>query len=65
MGGDKKLGSIGLAMPNQKDFDYLIKLVEDGEVVPFIDRGYPLSEAAEALRYYVEGHSKGKVVITV
>jgi len=65
MSGSKKLGSIGLARPNQKDLDFLIKLVETGKVVPFIDRRYPLSETAEALRHYGEGHSKGKVVITV
>ena len=30
-----------------------------------IDKRYPLSEVAEALRYYGEGHARGKVVITV
>jgi NADPH:quinone reductase-like Zn-dependent oxidoreductase len=30
-----------------------------------IDRRYPLSEAAEALRYREEGHAQGKVVITI
>jgi len=65
MTGSKKLGSIGLAKPNQKDFVFLIELVEAGKVVPVIDRRYPLSEVAEALRYYGEGHARGKVVITV
>ena len=32
---------------------------------PVIDRRYPLSEVAEALRYLEEGHAQGKVVITV
>ena len=32
---------------------------------PVIDRRYPLSEVAEAVRYYGEEHSQGKVVITV
>jgi NADPH:quinone reductase-like Zn-dependent oxidoreductase len=41
------------------------ELLEAGTVVPVIDRRYPLREAAEALRYYGEGHSRGKVVITV
>jgi NADPH:quinone reductase-like Zn-dependent oxidoreductase len=65
LSGSKKLGSIGLARPNQKDLEFLIKLVESRKVVPFIDRRYPLSETAEAFRHYGEGHSKGKVVITV
>ena len=30
-----------------------------------IDKRYPLREAAEALRYYGEGHVQGKIVITV
>ena len=41
------------------------KLLEAGKVKPVIDRRYTLSEAAEALRYYEEGHARGKVVITV
>ena len=28
-----------------------------------IDRRYPLSEVAEALRYFGEGHVRGKVII--
>ena len=41
------------------------ELIEAGKVTPVIDRCYPLSEIAEALRYYGEGHARGKVVITV
>ncbi|MES0340661.1 MAG: NAD(P)-dependent alcohol dehydrogenase, partial [Anaerolineales bacterium] len=62
--GNKKLGSM-LAKPNQKDYDYLIELIEAGKVVPVIDRRYPLSEVPEALRYYGGGQVQGKVVITV
>jgi NADPH:quinone reductase-like Zn-dependent oxidoreductase len=40
-------------------------LFEAGKVAPVIDRRYPLSEVAEALRYFGEGHVQGKVVITV
>ncbi len=36
-----------------------------GKVKPVIDRRYPLSETAEAIRYLEEGHARGKVVITV
>ena len=55
----------GMAKRNQKDLAFLKELVEAGKVVPVIDRCYPLSEAAEALRYLGEGHAQGKVVITV
>ena len=47
-----------------KDLDLLIELIESGKVVPVIDRTYPLSETADAFRYYGEGHVRGKIVIT-
>jgi NADPH:quinone reductase-like Zn-dependent oxidoreductase len=64
MVGRKKLGSM-YANPNQKDYVFLIELLEAGKVVPVIDRRYPLSEVPEALRYYGEGHTRGKVVISI
>jgi NADPH:quinone reductase-like Zn-dependent oxidoreductase len=50
---------------NQKDLVFLKGLVETGKVVPVIDRRYPLSDAAEALRYLEQRHANGKVVLTV
>jgi NADPH:quinone reductase-like Zn-dependent oxidoreductase len=61
--GSKKLGSM-LVKPN-KDLAFMKELVEAGKVKSVIDRCYPLSEVAEALRYYAEGHARGKVIITV
>jgi NADPH:quinone reductase-like Zn-dependent oxidoreductase len=54
-----------IAKINQKDLVFLKDLLEAGKVVPVIDRRYPLSDAAEALRYLEERHAQGKVVITV
>jgi NADPH:quinone reductase-like Zn-dependent oxidoreductase len=62
--GSKQIGVV-MPKPNQKDLDFLMKLFEAGKVVPVIDRRYPLSEVAEAIRYLEEGHAQGKVVITV
>jgi NADPH:quinone reductase-like Zn-dependent oxidoreductase len=50
---------------SQKDLGALRDLLAAGRVAPIIDRRYPLSEAAEALRYLEEGHARGKVVLTV
>jgi NADPH:quinone reductase-like Zn-dependent oxidoreductase len=58
----KKMGTI-FAPPTHEDYAFLIKLYETDKLVPVIDRSYPLSEVAEALRYYGEGNVQGKVVI--
>ena len=62
--GDKKMGGVS-AKPSQKDLIFLKELLETGKIVPVIDRLYPLSETAEALRYLGEGHARGKVIITL
>lgn len=65
MTGSKKIANMGAAKPNQKDLGFIKELIEAGKVVPVIDRRYPLSETAEAIRYLEEGHARGKVIITV
>ena len=50
---------------NQEDLVVLKELAEAGKVVPVIDRRYDLSQVPEALRYQGEGHTRGKLVITV
>ncbi len=64
MTGGKKMVSM-LTKPNQEDVGFMKELLESKKVTPVIDRRYPLSEVAEALRYLEEGHARGKVVITV
>jgi NADPH:quinone reductase-like Zn-dependent oxidoreductase len=64
MTGGKRMGAVS-AKANQKDLLIIKELVEAGQVVPIIDKRYPLSEVAEALRYLGQGHARGKVVITV
>ena len=51
--------------PNKEDLRFLRQLIEAGKLTPVIDRTYPLSETAEAIRYLENGHARGKVVITV
>ena len=64
MTGTKKMGNL-MAKPNTKDLGFVKELLEEGKVIPVIDRRYPLSETAEALRYLEAGRARGKVVITV
>ena len=60
----QKLRSIS-AKVSTADLQLLQELIGDGKVTPVIDRTFPLAEAAEAVRYLAQGHSKGKVIITV
>jgi NADPH:quinone reductase-like Zn-dependent oxidoreductase len=48
-----------------EDLQQLTGLVEAGKLIPVIDRTYPLSQAAEAVKYLAEGHVRGKIVLTV
>jgi NADPH:quinone reductase-like Zn-dependent oxidoreductase len=64
MTGTKKMGNL-MAKPNTKDLGFVKELLEEGLVIPVIDRRYPLRETAEALRYLEAGRARGKVVITV
>jgi NADPH:quinone reductase-like Zn-dependent oxidoreductase len=54
-----------LMKPSSSDLEFLKDLIEAGHVTPVIDRTYPLSESADAIRYLETGHARGKVVIAV
>ncbi|MEQ8671852.1 MAG: NAD(P)-dependent alcohol dehydrogenase [Aggregatilineales bacterium] len=54
-----------MAAPNLTDLDFMKDLMEQGKVIPVIDKCYPLSEAVAALQYVEERHVQGKVVLTV
>ncbi|WP_247236192.1 NAD(P)-dependent alcohol dehydrogenase [Telluribacter sp. SYSU D00476] len=51
--------------PNRTDLDTLAALFETGQVVPVIDKTYPLPETPDAFRYFGTGNAQGKLVITV
>ena len=68
-----RLASIGsrrkvlffVAKIQKEDLAVLAELLATGKVTPVIDRTYPLSNIAEAMRYLGEGHARGKIVVTV
>jgi NADPH2:quinone reductase len=43
----------------------IVSLLKSGAVKPIVAKTFPLNEAADALRYLVEGRPFGKVVLTV
>ncbi|MEZ4639362.1 MAG: NAD(P)-dependent alcohol dehydrogenase [Caldilineaceae bacterium] len=54
-----------VSLPAHEDLVALKELVESGKVTPVIDRTYSLSETPAAMGYLGEGHTQGKVVITM
>jgi NADPH:quinone reductase-like Zn-dependent oxidoreductase len=54
-----------VAKLNQADLLALTALIEAGKVMPVIDRTFAFGETPAAVRYCEEGHTRGKVVITV
>jgi len=55
-------------LPSRQDRDELLAvtgLIGDGKLMPVVDRTYPLAETAEGLRTVEQGHTRGKVVVTV
>ncbi len=64
MTGGKKVVSL-VHEANREDLHFIKELIEDGKIIPVIDRRYPLSELAEAIRYFEEGQAQGKAIIAV
>lgn len=54
-----------MARPNQDDLAFLTERLAAGQVVPVIDKCFPLAQAATALRYLADGHARGKVIIMI
>jgi NADPH2:quinone reductase len=46
-------------------WDVIVPLLRSGAVKPIVARTFPLAEAADALRYLVEGRPFGRVVLTI
>lgn len=62
--GSKKVRFF-IAKINHQDMVFLKELLEARRIVSVIDRRYPLSKTADAIRYLEEGHAQGKIVITI
>lgn len=64
LGSRQKITNIA-AQPNADDLAFIAELAQSGRIKPVIDRCYPLSQTADALRYLDETHPSGKVVISM
>ncbi|QXJ22310.1 NAD(P)-dependent alcohol dehydrogenase [Actinomadura graeca] len=49
----------------RQDLLDLADLAASGRLTTVLDRGFPLAEAADAVRYIERGHARGKVVLSV
>jgi NADPH:quinone reductase-like Zn-dependent oxidoreductase len=66
LGGGRRMGLLlGWKPFHPHDVHTLEELIATGSVRPRIDRRFPLSDVAQALRYVDDGHARGKVVITI
>jgi NADPH:quinone reductase-like Zn-dependent oxidoreductase len=76
-GFDRQLRALGLSLfvgqrltmlaskERYTDLEVLSPFLENGQVVPVIDRTYPLAEVPEAMRHLEAGHARGKIAITI
>jgi NADPH:quinone reductase-like Zn-dependent oxidoreductase len=62
----RQLPPVDFSTPDKADgLGELARLIEAKQLIPVIDRTFPLSEGADALRYLQTGRVTGKVVLTV
>lgn len=59
----KKMGLL-MHKPKVEDINYLLDLITAGKIKPVIEKVYSLEEVPEAIRYFGQGLTKGKLVIT-
>ena len=59
-----QLPKLDFSTPDKREaMAELAALLEDGRLVPVVDRTFPLAEVAEAIRYLASGRAVGKVAL--
>jgi NADPH:quinone reductase-like Zn-dependent oxidoreductase len=64
MAGTKKI-KCALAIEQVHHLEFIRQLIEEGKYKAFVDKNFPLEQAAAAHRYVESGLKKGSVVLTV
>lgn len=60
-----QLPNLDFSTPDKKESMAVLEdLLATGRITPVIDRIFPLSEVAEAIRYLAEGSARGRIVVT-
>jgi NADPH:quinone reductase-like Zn-dependent oxidoreductase len=54
-----------IAKERASDYERLAVFIQSGDVVPSVDRAYPMAEAADAMRHLESGTVRAKLAITV
>jgi zinc-binding alcohol dehydrogenase/oxidoreductase len=61
----KQLSILGSSMGSLQDFDAMLALVNEHQIVPIVDTHFPLAEGEAALKYLANGQQLGKVVLDI
>ncbi len=61
----KQLSILGSSMGSLQDFDAMLAFVKQHQLVPVVDKVFPLAEGEAALRYLETGQQLGKVVLGI
>ena len=61
----KQLSILGTSMGSLADFDAMLALVNEHQIVPIVDKHFPLAEGEAALKYLAAGQQLGKVVLDI
>ncbi|MCF0071709.1 zinc-binding dehydrogenase [Dyadobacter sp. CY261] len=61
----KQLNILGSTMGTEQEFADMVQFIAEKQIVPVIDKVFPLEEAEQALRYMDSGQQFGKIVLAV
>lgn len=63
--GSKRIRFQGIATTPKEDLLVLKELLETGKLIPVLDKTYPLHALPKAIRYLIDEHARGKVIIAI